>query len=55
MEEVKFQQEEVKFTEPDEGALKEASGYVFYNTSEWTLSELKETATNNQWTLEAKF
>ena len=28
--------------------LREASGYVFYNTSQWTLKKLHSTATNNQ-------
>ncbi|WP_240008784.1 hypothetical protein [Aquipseudomonas campi] len=28
--------------------LRDASGYVFYNTSTWTLSRLQKTATYNQ-------
>ncbi|MDN6320517.1 MAG: type I restriction-modification system subunit M [Marinobacter sp.] len=48
MGEVAFQQDEMKFTELDESALKAASGYVFYNTSKWTLKKLYKTATNNQ-------
>ncbi|MCX4028615.1 SAM-dependent DNA methyltransferase [Endozoicomonas sp. SM1973] len=48
MEEVQFQLEEMKLTEFDDGPLKEASGYVFYNTSKWTLEKLFSTATNNQ-------
>ena len=48
MAEVAFQQDEMKFTELDESALKAASGYVFYNTSKWTLKKLYKTATNNQ-------
>lgn len=47
-EEVSFQQNEMKLTELDESALKAASGYVFYNTSKWTLTKLFKTATNNQ-------
>lgn len=47
-EEVNFQQNEMKLTELDESALKAASGYVFYNTSKWTLTKLFKTATNNQ-------
>ena len=47
-EEVRFQQHEMKLTELDESALKAASGYVFYNTSKWTLTKLFKTATNNQ-------
>lgn len=41
-------QKQMQFTVPDEKSLSEASGYVFYNTSRWTLRRLKETATNNQ-------
>jgi type I restriction enzyme M protein len=48
MEELAFQKEEAKFTEWDENGLRDASGYVFYNTSIWTLQRLKETATNSQ-------
>lgn len=46
--EVKFQKEEMKSTELDDAPLMEASGYVFYNTSKWTLKTLFSTATNNQ-------
>ncbi len=35
-------------TDLDDNGLKEASGYVFYNTSKWTLTQLLKTATNNQ-------
>ena len=55
MEEVTFQKEEAKFTELDGSGLRDASGYVFYNTSPWTLLRLKETATNNQQILQANF
>ncbi|MCB9291162.1 MAG: N-6 DNA methylase, partial [Lewinellaceae bacterium] len=55
MEEVRFQREEAGFTELDESGLREASGYVFYNTSEWTLQRLKDVATNNRQILEANF
>ncbi len=55
MEEVKFQRKEMGFTELDPGPLTDASGYVFYNTSEWTLKKLKDTATNNQQILEGNF
>jgi type I restriction enzyme M protein len=48
LEELVFQKEEAKFTEWDENGLRQASGYVFYNTSEWTLQRLHDTATNNQ-------
>lgn len=53
--EVKFQQEEMKATELDDEPLKAASGYVFYNTSKWTLKSLFGTATNNQQILLANF
>ena len=55
MEELTFQKEEAKFTELDGSGLRQASGYVFYNTSPWTLLRLKETATNNQQILQANF
>lgn len=55
MEEVRFQREEAGFTELDENGLKQASGFVFYNTSKWTLQRLYDTATNNQQLLEANF
>ncbi len=55
MEELAFQRDEAKFTEWDDSGLKEASGYVFYNTSEWTLQRLHDTATNNQQILQANF
>ena len=55
LDELKFQKEEAKFTELDPTGLKEASGYVFYNTSEWTLQKLYSTATNNQQILQANF
>lgn len=55
MEELAFQRDEAKFTEWDENGLRQASGYVFYNTSEWTLQRLHDTATNNQQILQANF
>ena len=48
LEEVKFQRAEMKATELDDAPLKAASGYVFFNTSKWTMRKLFETATNNQ-------
>ncbi len=48
LEEVRFQKEEMKATELDDAPLKAASGYVFFNTSKWTLKQLHATATNNQ-------
>lgn len=53
LEEVRFQRDEAGFTELDESGLKAASGYVFYNTSDWTLQKIKDTAVNNQQHLEA--
>lgn len=55
MDEVKFQQEEMDLTELDDTALQAASGYVFYNTSKWTLQRLKDTASNNQQLLQVNF
>ena len=55
LEELAFQKDEAKFTEWDDNGLKQASGYVFYNTSEWTLQRLHDTATNNQQILLANF
>lgn len=46
--EVKFQRDEMKATELDDAPLREASGYVFFNTSKWTLKQLHAAATNNQ-------
>lgn len=53
LEEVRYQREDAGFTELDAGGLQDASGYVFYNISEWTLQRLHDTATNNQQILEA--
>ena len=47
LEEVAFQKES-DFDEVDEDGLKDASGYVFYNTSKWTLKSLSETVSNSQ-------
>jgi type I restriction enzyme M protein len=55
MEEVCFQQEEVGMAVLDPAGLRDASGYVFYNTSEFTLARLAQTATNNRQILEANF
>ncbi len=55
MEELAFQRDEAGFTEWDATGLKDASGYVFYNTSEWTLQRLQSTATNSQQILQANF
>ena len=55
LEEVKFQKEEAGLTELDEAGLKDASGYVFFNISTWTLQRLFDTATNSQQILQANF
>ena len=55
LDEVNFQREEMHATELDDEPLKAASGYVFYNTSRWTLKTLRTTATNNQQILLANF
>lgn len=55
LEEVKFQKEEMKAAELDDEPLKAASGYVFFNTSKWTLKSLYGSATNNQQILLANF
>ena len=55
MEELTFQRDEAGFTEWDENGLRDVSGYVFYNISEWTLQRLHDTATNSQQLLEANF
>jgi type I restriction enzyme M protein len=55
LEELRFQKEEALFTELDEMGLQDASDYVFYNTSKWTLQKLYDTATNSSQMLEANF
>ena len=48
LEEVRFQREELDLTDLTSDGLCEASAYVFYNTSEWTLKKLIRTASNNR-------
>lgn len=55
IEELVFQKDEAGFTDWDESGLRDASGYVFYNTSKWTLQKLNATATNSQQILQANF
>lgn len=55
LEDVRFQKAELGQTELDPKGLQEASGYVFYNTSVWTMEKLKGTATNSQQKLVANF
>ena len=54
LEEVAFQREN-GFTELDSGGLQDASTYVFYNTSPFTLKKLVDTAANNRQVLESNF
>ena len=53
--EVRFQQEKVGLTTLDPIALQDTAGYVFYNTSDWTLKKLVITAINNRQILETNF
>jgi len=53
MAELAFQRDEAGFVEWDDAGLRDASGFVFYNTSEWTLQRLHDTATSNQQILQA--
>jgi len=55
MDELQFQKEEAKLDEWDEAGLREASGFVFYNISKWTLQKLFNTATNRQQILQSNF
>lgn len=55
LEEVRFQKEELNSVELDPMGLQDAAGFVFYNTSSWTMEKLKGTATNSQQKLVANF
>ncbi|MBE8719647.1 type I restriction-modification system subunit M [Sphingobacterium pedocola] len=55
LEEVRYQREDLGEVELDGDGLRAASGYVFYNTSPWTMEKLKGTATNSQQKLIANF
>ena len=55
MADVRFQREEAGLTTLDPIALKDEAGYVFYNISDWTLTKLVQTATNNRQILEENF
>ncbi len=57
LDELRFHKKELGITDiadMDMG-LKDASGYVFYNTSQWTLQKIYNTATNSTAILEATF
>ncbi|MCG8633085.1 MAG: type I restriction-modification system subunit M, partial [Desulfobacterales bacterium] len=53
LKEVDFQKNEMGLVELDDKGLGDAAGFVFYNTSKWTLKQLYQTATNNQQILKA--
>ena len=53
--EIDFQINTAELKELDGSGLRDASGYVFYNTSKWTLQKLYHTATNSSAILEANF
>lgn len=57
LEEVAFQKNDLGVVDGDwdDNGMQEASGYVFYNTSDWTLQRLHDTATNSQQILQANF
>lgn len=55
LEELEFQKVDLELTELDSNGLCDASGYVFYNTSQWTLKKLFSTASNSQQILQANF
>jgi len=55
LEELRFQKEELKLKELDTKALQEASGYIFYNTSKWTMKSLYQSATNSMQILKENF
>lgn len=48
LKEVEFQRSQMDSVELDDEPLRAASGYVFYNTSKWTLKAIHGTATNNR-------
>ncbi|WP_158963466.1 type I restriction-modification system subunit M [Myroides fluvii] len=55
LEEVRFQREDLDQIELDPKGLESSTGYVFYNTSTWTMEKLRGTATNSQQKLVANF
>ena len=57
LEELKFQIEDLQATDISDMdmGLRDASTYVFYNTSKWTLQKLFDTATNSSAMLDANF
>lgn len=55
LEELEFQRVQMGFTDLEDKGFEQATGYVFYNTSKWTLQKLKDTATNSAQILQANF
>ena len=55
MEEVRFQRQDAGLADLDPVGLRDASEYVFYNTADFTLKKLVQTASNNRQILEANF
>lgn len=55
IEEIRYQREEIELADLYADGLKNAAGYVFYNTSDLTLKKLVKTASNNRQILEANF
>lgn len=57
LEELRFQTDDLGVTDIEDMdmGLRDSSGYVFYNTSKWTLQKLYDTATNSSQILEANF
>ena len=55
LDELKFQKKEMQTTGLDNAPLMKASGYVFFNLSKWTLTDIYKTATNNSQLLLANF
>lgn len=53
LQEIAFQKNDMGLVELDDRGLEDAAGYVFYNTSKWTLKSLFNTASNNQQILKA--
>ena len=53
MQELSFQKNDIGLVELDDKGLQDAAGFVFYNTSKWTLKTLFNTTTNNQQILKA--
>lgn len=51
--EVDFQKNQMGLVELDGRGLEDAAGFVFYNTSKWTLKKLFAVAGNNQQVLKA--